>query len=79
MDATIALPGTIARPRPGAAIGAATRHVRIARRVAAAVALAATILAAVAGGLIDGAAYGRPDAPAPNPLPGLDIVVMIAR
>lgn len=79
MDATIALPGTLARPRARAAIGAATGHGRSARRLAAAIALAAAILAAVAGGLIDRAESRRPGDPIPNPLPGLDIVVIIAR
>ena len=78
MDGTIAFPGTIPLPHQRAATGA-LRQVRIARRVAAAIALAAVILAAVAGGLIDGAAHGRPGDPVPNPLPGLDIVVIIAR
>ena len=79
MDATIGFPGTLARPRPGAATGAALRHGLRARRLAAVIALAAAILAAVAGGLVDGAANARPGDPAPIPLPGLDIVVIIAR
>lgn len=79
MDATIRLPGTIARPGARASTTPATCHARRSRHLAAAIALAAAVLAAVVGGLIGGVPGGPPAGPAPIPLPGLDIVVIIAR
>ncbi len=79
MDATIRFPGTIARAGARAPTTRATCHERRSRHLAAAIALAVAVLAAVVGGLIGGVPGGPPAGPAPIPLPGLDIVVIIAR
>ncbi len=72
MDATIALPTTADRPRPGASSDVGSHHARRAWAFAAAMALATAVLTAIAGGVIGGTPAGGPGACVPRPVPGGD-------